>query len=137
MSISASVAGLNGAYQAALGSSVWANYQQVGTQWTRDDEFFADTLKTMYPDTLGNTTLESFEQFKSSCMGCHNQMSGLFNNELQGTEMGNIQYVPISEYFTTNVDGQVVLRVLHSDFMWSANKSNINGHLTWRQIRGN
>jgi cytochrome c len=54
--------------------SVLANYQLVGVQWpvnpAASDEGPA-TVFQVQPALLGNTTLETFIQGTSSCMGCH------------------------------------------------------------------
>lgn len=135
LAISTTVKALNSSYEKALGNSVWANYIQVGTQWTRDTAFLADEITEMYPDTLANTSLESFEQLEASCMGCHNQVSGLKNNDIQ-VDMGNHQYTPLARVIdsTTYADHKIT-KVLQSDFMWSSFKILISGHLTWRQIK--
>lgn len=68
------IARLNADVQKALAGakSVLANYELVNTQWPlnghkspRKTEF--DVL----PALLGNTTMESFSQETSTCMGCH------------------------------------------------------------------
>ncbi len=48
------------------------NYELVGTQWPVNGG--KDTNKTVFsvkPELLANTTMESFSQNTSSCMGCH------------------------------------------------------------------
>ncbi|GAB6043898.1 c-type cytochrome [Endothiovibrio diazotrophicus] len=47
-------------------------YELVGTQWPIDGS--KEPVKTafaVHPELLGNTTMESFSQNTSSCMGCH------------------------------------------------------------------
>ena len=66
------VAGLNRAMRAALAraSSVLANYEMLDTQWP----FVKGTAATVFhatPALLANTTMETFIQKTSSCMGCH------------------------------------------------------------------
>ena len=56
--------------------SVLASYQLVGAQWpVREGPAAADvqptTVFSVRPHRLGNTTLETFIQDTSSCMGCH------------------------------------------------------------------
>jgi hypothetical protein len=56
---------LNAYYQGLLKGSVWANYQQVSTQWATGG------APTGTPPVLANTTLETYIQKSSSCLGCH------------------------------------------------------------------
>ena len=56
---------LNGWYQGLLAGTVWANYELVSTQWTTGGAPHGT------PAILANTTLETFIQPKSSCLGCH------------------------------------------------------------------
>lgn len=56
---------LNQYYQNLLEGSVWANYELVSTQWTGG---FPAGAK---PSVLANTTMETFIQPQSSCIGCH------------------------------------------------------------------
>jgi len=51
----------------ATASSIWANYELVGIQWARDDSRTGNPLL----DNLGNSTMETFNQTASSCIGCH------------------------------------------------------------------
>jgi len=57
---------LNTQWQAALASTVWANYQLVSTQWTESN---GDVLPAM----LANTSMETYFQDNSfgSCIMCH------------------------------------------------------------------
>jgi cytochrome c len=68
------VAALNASMQAGLSNTRLGNYQLVNTQWPVPGTQPADaphTAFTVLPALLGNTTLESFIQGTSSCMGCH------------------------------------------------------------------
>jgi hypothetical protein len=56
---------LNAYYQGLLKGSVWANYQLISTQWA------TGAAQEGTPAILANTTLETFKQSSSSCMGCH------------------------------------------------------------------
>lgn len=73
---------LNVRYQALLRSvdptSVWANYQLVGTQRPRQPNSPGFPLGAPWPTFLANTTMETFIQGEipgtsSSCTGCHNR----------------------------------------------------------------
>jgi hypothetical protein len=63
---------VNQTWQKALASagSVFANYRLIGSQWSVVGETFpADTISA--PDTLANTTLETYIQNSSCTMTCH------------------------------------------------------------------
>lgn len=65
---------LNGDVQKALAGagSVLANYELVNTQWPlRPSAALTKTEFQVLPALLGNTTMESFSQETSTCMGCH------------------------------------------------------------------
>lgn len=56
----------------AKASSVLANYHLISTQWpVNGTKQPAQTVFSVFPALLGNTTMESFSQDTSSCMGCH------------------------------------------------------------------
>jgi len=57
---------VNALWRERLKGTVWANYRLIGSQWLSGELSF-----TPAPDTLGNTTLESFIPTTSSCLGCH------------------------------------------------------------------
>jgi hypothetical protein len=56
---------LNVWYQTLLQGSVWANFQLVSTQWATGG------APAGTPKLLGNTTMETYFQPSSTCMGCH------------------------------------------------------------------
>lgn len=56
---------LNAYYRALLKGSVWENYELVSTQWATGG------APAGTPAILANTTLETYIQPNSSCMGCH------------------------------------------------------------------
>lgn len=63
---------VNQTWQKALraAGSVFANYRLIGSQWSVVSETFpADTIAA--PDTLANTTLETYIQNSSCTMTCH------------------------------------------------------------------
>ena len=65
---------LNGDVAKALGDlgSVFRNYELVGTQWPAPaDERTPKTVFDAVPALLANSTMETFSQNTSSCMGCH------------------------------------------------------------------
>ncbi len=73
---------LNRRIQAALPDSVWRNYALVGAQWPlpsmstpgRTSAGSAQEPTTVFsvrPPLLANTTMETYIQATSSCMGCH------------------------------------------------------------------
>jgi cytochrome c len=65
---------LNRAVQKGLGDSVWRHYELVQTQWPvpkRSAERTPATVFDVQPTLLANTTLETYIQRTSSCMGCH------------------------------------------------------------------
>lgn len=51
--------------------SVLANYDLVNTQWPLPGKKTVKTAFRVRPELLGNTTMESFSQDTSTCMGCH------------------------------------------------------------------
>ncbi|MEL6560321.1 MAG: hypothetical protein AAFQ94_19180, partial [Bacteroidota bacterium] len=51
----------------ASANSVWTNYQLIGIQWAQDDSRTGNPILT----NLGNTSMETFNQTASSCIGCH------------------------------------------------------------------
>ena len=68
------VAQLNADVQASprLNDSFLQYYELIGTQWPLEGT--AEPVKTAFrvrPEILANTTMESFSQNTSSCMGCH------------------------------------------------------------------
>ena len=63
------LAALNHAVREALEGSPFRNYEQVGSQWPAPGT--PATVFEVRPALLGNTTLETFIQNSSSCMGCH------------------------------------------------------------------
>ena len=68
------VQALNGSVQGALASTPFQHYQLINTQWPVPDSTPRSGPHTQFevlPQVLGNTTLESFIQGTSSCMGCH------------------------------------------------------------------
>lgn len=68
------VKALNTSVQAALGNTPFAYYQLINTQWPVPGTTPIGGPRTQFdvlPPMLGNTTLESFIQGTSSCMGCH------------------------------------------------------------------
>jgi hypothetical protein len=56
---------LNLYYRGLLKGTVWANYELISTQWATGG------APAGTPAILGNTTLETFIQKNSSCLGCH------------------------------------------------------------------
>lgn len=70
---------LNRQIQASLPASVWRNYQLVGAQWplppaaapTAHSTRQPTTVFSVRPALLANTTMETYIQSSSSCMGCH------------------------------------------------------------------
>lgn len=68
---------LNGDVQKTLAEmgSVFENYELVGTQWARPwpstDAAAARSEFDVLPTVLANTTMETFSQETSTCMGCH------------------------------------------------------------------
>lgn len=47
--------------------AVWANYELIGVQWARDKSREGNPLLA----NLANSTMETFNQTASSCVGCH------------------------------------------------------------------
>ena len=67
---------LNNDVQKALASagSVFKNYELIDTQWPVPQTYKTPQPETVFsvrPIPLGNTTMESFVQPTSTCMGCH------------------------------------------------------------------
>lgn len=65
---------LNRQMQASLPASVWRNYELVGAQWPLPLPSPSPQPVTVFsvrPAVLANTTLETYIQTTSSCMGCH------------------------------------------------------------------
>lgn len=52
-------------------NSVWANYSLLGSQWFIGNTDTPGGSSLPAPPILGNPTLETFIQSKSSCIGCH------------------------------------------------------------------
>ena len=70
------VVNLNANMQAALRGTPFATYRLINTQWPLPGggglaPGTPHTAFSVLPALLGNTTLESFIQGSSSCMGCH------------------------------------------------------------------
>jgi cytochrome c len=68
------VQALNESVQGALAKTPFTHYQLVNTQWPVAGSSPVGGPHTQFdvlPQILGNTTLESFIQGTSSCMGCH------------------------------------------------------------------
>ena len=67
-------AGVNNTCATSLGSSVWANYELISTQWINSANTKVPQLPVGPSGTqkayLANTTMESAE--RSNCLGCHN-----------------------------------------------------------------
>ncbi len=63
------VSKVNTAVQDSLrnAKSIWANYELVGIQWAKDDTRTGNPILA----NLGNTSMETFNQTASSCIGCH------------------------------------------------------------------
>ncbi len=71
---------LNQRMQAALPPSVWRNYEVLGAQWplaqtppspSEASAHQPTTVFSVRPALLANTTMETYIQNTSSCMGCH------------------------------------------------------------------
>lgn len=65
---------LNRTIQAGLKNSVWQYYELINTQWPLPKAKTDTTSETVFqvnPVILANTTMESYIQKTSSCMGCH------------------------------------------------------------------
>ena len=74
----------NARYQSALAGTVWANYQLVVTQWPTDTSVpsgapFPDP--TSSTTSVGNTTMETYNQQQTSCMDCHDLARSEFNTD--------------------------------------------------------
>lgn len=111
------------------------NYILIGAQWaTRVQTVGKDDTLHIFPaqQQLANSTLESYEQKNASCMGCHNLTTGMLNDALQ-QKVTNVNYtVPLKTYPIPNTKDT---RYLYADFMWSIQKIQLDGHLSWYQIR--
>jgi hypothetical protein len=59
------------AWQQRVQGTVWANYRLIGSQWQVRHLDVPGGGTRNVPDTLRNTTLESFIPDTSSCLGCH------------------------------------------------------------------
>jgi cytochrome c len=65
---------LNRLVQAGLKDSVWANYELINAQWATPKPASDQSPVTVFkvlPALLANTTMETYIQETSSCMGCH------------------------------------------------------------------
>lgn len=65
---------LNRAVQKGLGDSVWRHYELINTQWPVPKDranLIPHTTFDVRPPLLANTTMETYIQNTSSCMGCH------------------------------------------------------------------
>lgn len=68
------IAELNRLVQEGLKDSVWANYELINAQWARPKSASDQSPVTLFkvlPALLANTTMETYIQETSSCMGCH------------------------------------------------------------------
>lgn len=127
-------AGVNQQMNARYKGSVLEHYILVGSQWATGDDITGgvETLHS-YPQVLANSTLESFEQRNASCMGCHNLVTGKLND----AEQMKVTDFPFSISLisrTDTVNGKPRLRTLYTDFSWSLQKYQKQGHLSWTQI---
>ena len=98
---------LNADLARALGKagSVLAHYELVGAQWPLTDAPAGAaatpvTLFSVRPELLGNTTLETFIQGSSSCMGCHamartNRPDGFYSADFTFTLNGATPQAPV------------------------------------------
>jgi hypothetical protein len=75
---------INETRNAIFADSVFANYILIGTQWRDSNGTYGHDL--LVPEILGNATMETFTQTKSSCTTCHNDaapkgdaMTGVFD----------------------------------------------------------
>ena len=80
-------AAMNARYHEALAGTVWENYELVATQWptkTSDSSRNPpdDISGEPFPDpvfsntSVGNSTMESYQQLATSCMNCHDMARG-------------------------------------------------------------
>lgn len=68
------VQAVNHAMQGAIGTTRFARYGLINTQWPvpgGTPRGAPNTVFSVLPALLGNSALESFVQETSSCMGCH------------------------------------------------------------------
>ncbi|MFN7960167.1 MAG: c-type cytochrome [Thermoanaerobaculia bacterium] len=68
------LAALNTAIENAIAETAFSHYQLINTQWPLRPAAAGSEPATVFdavPPLLGNTTLETFIQESSSCMGCH------------------------------------------------------------------
>ncbi|NIJ44606.1 hypothetical protein FHR24_001045 [Wenyingzhuangia heitensis] len=68
----------NTKWQKLLQGTVWKNYQLITMQWPADPNDPGNPQGTPTPNISANTTMETYIQQNSSCMGCHSTAS--FNN---------------------------------------------------------
>ncbi|AFY60473.1 c-type cytochrome [Synechococcus sp. PCC 6312] len=83
------VAELNKTIQAGLKNSVWQYYELVNTQWPLPKAKIDPTPKTVFqvkPPILANTTMETYIQKTSSCMGCHAIARGVNPNQYTASD---------------------------------------------------
>lgn len=59
---------INELMQGFFEGSVFKNYQLIGSQWRQPGSNYAGLL---VPEILGNATMETYTQAKSSCINCH------------------------------------------------------------------
>jgi hypothetical protein len=114
--------------------TVLENYILIGSQWATGETTSegGDTLHS-FPQILANSTLESFEQRNASCMGCHNLVTGKLNDAEQ-MKVTDFPYSVSLLSRTDTVKGKPRIRTLYTDFSWSLQKYQKQGHLSWTQI---
>jgi hypothetical protein len=61
---------VNREWQAKLAGTVWANYHLIGSQWGAVPDRPHASLEA-FPSSLANTTIETYIQPTSNCIGCH------------------------------------------------------------------
>jgi len=70
----------NAKWQLMLKGTVWENYELINMQWPSDPNDPGNPQGTPTPNTMANTTMETYIQRTSSCMGCHSTAGTLTEN---------------------------------------------------------
>ena len=76
---------VNDAFRAKLKGTIWANYRLIGSQWQKGETVHPDA-----PAYLANTTLETYIQPTSSCIGCHGGARVIFGKDTVHTDLSFI-----------------------------------------------
>lgn len=70
----------NTTWQGLLKNTIWENYELVSTQWPTQPNNPQDRTGWPTPNIVANTTMETYNQDTSSCIGCHSTATPVGSN---------------------------------------------------------